>query len=114
MNTQPLDEEEVFQAAREIEDHGARRQYLERACHQDRRLRRRIELLLAADQKQDVFLKSVGGCDAPTTTSVAESPGSLIGPYKLLEQVGEGGMGVVFVAEQMEPVRRRVALKIIK
>src|SRR5205823_4806241 len=48
--------------------------------------------------------------DRPT----AEAVGTLIGPYKLLEQIGEGGMGVVYVAEQIEPVRRRVALKIIK
>src|SRR5262249_7981389 len=49
-------------------------------------------------------------CDQP----VREGPGTLIGPYKLLEQIGEGGMGLVFVAEQQQPVRRRVALKVIK
>src|SRR5438067_1505898 len=56
--------------------------------------------------------------DAPAETSiyrpVAEGPGSRIGPYKLLQQIGEGGFGVVYMAEQQEPVRRKVALKIIK
>src|SRR5262249_11337049 len=47
-------------------------------------------------------------------TPIAEAPGTQIGPYKLLQQIGEGGMGVVFMAEQMHPVRRTVALKIIK
>src|SRR5262249_22610180 len=44
----------------------------------------------------------------------AEAPGTVVGPYKLLQQIGEGGMGVVFMAEQEKPVRRKVALKIIK
>src|SRR5205823_4008909 len=51
------------------------------------------------------------GADA---TALAERPGTVIGPYKLLEQIGEGGFGVVFMAEQQEPVRRKVALKVIK
>src|SRR5207247_8302740 len=54
---------------------------------------------------------------APRTADyepIAERPGSTIGPYKLLQQIGEGGMGVVYMAEQTEPVRRKVALKIIK
>src|SRR5262249_41265982 len=55
---------------------------------------------------------------APTITvnsrPLAEGPGTVIGPYKLLEQIGEGGMGVVYMAEQTKPVRRKVALKIIK
>ncbi len=114
MNAQQLDEEAIFQQAREIDDYGARRQYLERACDQNQRLRRRVESLLEADQKQDGFLKSIGGHSASTTSPAGEVPGTQIGRYKLLEQVGEGGMGVVFVAEQTEPVRRRVALKIIK
>ena len=45
---------------------------------------------------------------------IGEQPGTIIGPYKLLEQIGEGGFGVVFMAEQQQPVRRKVALKIIK
>ena len=51
---------------------------------------------------------------APSRPPIGEGPGTLIGPYKLLEQIGEGGFGVVFMAEQQQPVRRKVALKIIK
>ena len=52
--------------------------------------------------------------DATLDVPIGERPGTVIGPYKLLEQIGEGGFGVVFMAEQTEPVRRKVALKIIK
>jgi serine/threonine protein kinase/tetratricopeptide (TPR) repeat protein len=80
-------------------------------------LRQRIDRLLAAHRQADSFLEApaVGeatsaGPDSPVT----ERPGTVIGPYKLLEQIGEGGFGVVFMAEQVQPVRRRVALKVIK
>src|SRR5262249_53003731 len=52
--------------------------------------------------------------DQPPPRPIAEGPGSWVGPYKLLQQIGEGGMGVVFMAEQDKPVRRKVALKVIK
>ncbi len=51
---------------------------------------------------------------SPADPPLAERPGTVIGPYKLLQQIGEGGMGVVFMAEQTEPIQRTVALKIIK
>src|SRR5207253_6497887 len=51
---------------------------------------------------------------ATVAASITERPGSVIGPYKLMEQIGEGGMGLVFVAEQQHPVRRKVAVKVIK
>jgi serine/threonine protein kinase len=62
------------------------------------------------------FLENPAAGDALTGPyiPIAESPGSIIGPYKLLQKIGEGGMGVVYMAEQQEPVRRKVALKIIK
>jgi serine/threonine protein kinase/lipopolysaccharide biosynthesis regulator YciM len=92
--------------------------YLDRACKDEPELRRRIESLLKASESQGGFLDSPSGSgqSAPLRSSVplSEKPGDRIGPYKLLEQIGEGGCGVVYVAEQTEPVRRRVALKIIK
>jgi serine/threonine protein kinase len=89
--------------------------YLERACGTDGQLRQRVEgLLTAHDQAGDFLVQS-----APETEAVAEAPfgeksGDRIGRYKLLQQIGEGGCGVVYLAEQERPVRRRVALKIIK
>ncbi len=97
---------------------GERAGYLDRACGGDPGLRARIEALLRAHEKAGHFLEG----DSPAPPAIAtvnepplsERPGSLIGPYKLLEQVGEGGMGTVFMAQQTEPVQRRVALKLIK
>src|SRR4029077_19948147 len=78
----------------------------------DAALRRRVEELLKAHDQPDSFL------DAPAATldvpPITEGPGTLIGPYKLLEQIGEGGFGIVFMAEQQQPVRRKVALKVLK
>ncbi len=89
--------------------------YLEEACGQDQQLRARVERLLSAQSQVASFLEApapeLGATiDGPPT----EHPGAVIGPYKLLQQIGEGGMGVVFMAEQTEPIARRVALKIIK
>src|SRR5271166_4202802 len=80
----------------------------------DEDIRRRVKLLLAA-HRDDSFLASPapalqGTIDDPG----AERPGTIIGPYKLLEQIGEGGFGLVFMAEQQQPVRRKVALKVLK
>src|SRR6185295_4441763 len=81
----------------------------------DEKLRRRVEALLRAHAESDDLLDppkpGVGTVDeAP----IVERPGTRIGQYKLMEQIGEGGFGLVFVAEQQEPVRRKVALKVIK
>src|SRR5450631_59038 len=62
----------------------------------------------------DVTIKSSPSTDLPPTVPITEKPGDRIGRYKLLERIGEGGCGVVYVAEQTEPVRRRVAIKVIK
>jgi serine/threonine protein kinase/tetratricopeptide (TPR) repeat protein len=86
--------------------------YLDQACGGDQRLRADLESLLAADARDGGFLD--GPAAATMDCPIAERPGTTIGPYKLLQQIGEGGMGVVFMAEQERPVRRRVALKIIK
>ena len=76
--------------------------------------RRRVELLLEADDRTAGILeRGPDGLTGPHEPP-GERPGDRVGPYKLLQQIGEGGMGVVYMAEQTEPVRRRVALKIIK
>jgi serine/threonine protein kinase len=108
-------EEAVFQAALELEVAGERAAYLEAACASEPELRRRVEALLRR------CAESQGPLDRPAPSIVTtadeplvECPGTIIGPYKLMEQIGEGGMGLVFVAEQQRPVRRKVALKVIK
>jgi serine/threonine protein kinase len=92
--------------------------YLDRVCCDDADLRRRVEDLLAAHRQANSLLDGNGIGDRLAATvaldSIAERPGTIIGPYKLLQQIGEGGMGTVFMAEQENPVKRRVALKIIK
>jgi len=86
--------------------------YLDRVCGGDAELRGEVESLLAAAAKRPSYFA------APTAGGAAagplESPGTRIGPYRLLEEIGQGGFGTVYLAEQDEPVRRRVALKIIK
>ena len=94
-----------------------RNAYLDRACGGDDELRRKVEALLKSNDRAGNFLEE------PPTGSISEGrakfaagekPGDRIGHYKLLQQIGEGGGGVVFMAEQEAPVHRRVALKIIK
>ena len=87
--------------------------FLGSACGDDADLRERVEVLLLAHLNPGSFLESppVATIALPTVT---EQPGTLIGRYKLLQQIGEGGFGVVYMAEQTKPVRRKVALKIIK
>jgi WD40 repeat protein/serine/threonine protein kinase len=93
--------------------------YLEIACGGDLELRRRAEALLKAHEGEDAILDQALLRSDITEINrnhpkVTDGPGTLIGSYKLLEQVGEGGFGVVFMAEQQHPVRRKVALKVIK
>jgi serine/threonine protein kinase len=110
-------EKAIFAAAQQLppEDRAA---YLDEACGDNGPLRRRIEALLNASEQSGAFLEVSA---APTlrrtpaaSIPLAEKPGDKVGRYKLLQQIGEGGCGVVYMAEQEEPVRRRVALKIIK
>ncbi len=90
--------------------------FLDQQCGDDPDLRREVEELITAHQKAGQFLG--GSASSNPTQSMAstlkEQVGSRIGTYKLLQQIGEGGFGVVYLAEQTEPVRRKVALKIIK
>ncbi|HEX2838484.1 MAG TPA: serine/threonine-protein kinase [Phycisphaerales bacterium] len=90
---------------------GERSAFLHRVCADDPALRREVESLLAAGQSSPDFLASptVGGVPG----GHGESPGDHIGPYRLLQQVGRGGFGTVYMAEQESPVRRKVALKIV-
>ena len=113
-------EQEIFEQALALPSREAREAYLLGACGQNRDLRRRIEELLAAfnDAAEMDFLKT-GDRVKKTQTLLLdvrpdEGPGTVIGRYKLLQKIGEGGMGEVYMAEQAQPVRRRVALKIIK
>jgi serine/threonine protein kinase len=106
---------EIFLDALAIGSAEGRRAFLDRACGEDAALRGEVEGLLAHHPQVGSFLES-GAPDSPITTgpSSDEGPGPIIGPYKLLQQIGEGGMGTVFMAEQGQPVRRKVALKVIK
>src|SRR5262249_678327 len=113
-NPSPL--EAIFFAALEKDSPQERAAYLDEACAGDPDLRRRIEKMLAAQAQAGTFLEqpalAIGGTvkDLP----IAEAPGTMIGKYKLLEPIGEGGMGAVWMAQQTEPVKRVVALKFIK
>jgi tetratricopeptide (TPR) repeat protein/serine/threonine protein kinase len=115
-----MQEQAIFIEALEKEDHAERVAFLDRACAGDAALRERIERLLQRHAQADSFLESrAPGADttAPGGGALAaagESAGSVIGPYKLLQQIGEGGMGTVWMAQQTEPVKRLVALKLIK
>lgn len=100
---------DLFNEARAKASAGEREAYLRAACGGDAALRQQVEALLAADSAADNFLQPPSE-DAPAD----EGPGTVIGRYKLLQRIGEGGFGVVYMAEQLEPVRRKVALKIIK
>jgi WD40 repeat protein/serine/threonine protein kinase len=130
---------EIFADALEKANAAERAAYLAQACGNDVQLRQHVEALLQAHEKAGAFLEQPpaaafgvpalagpvspppeGGTpngSGPTvvvSTPLTEKPGDRIGRYKLLQQIGEGGCGVVYMAEQEEPIRRRVALKVIK
>jgi serine/threonine-protein kinase len=116
MATQQIDEKAIFNAARQIADSAARDEYLAQACGDDIPAIQRIRDLLRIHEQERSFLESPpAGLESNAAVPLMiEQPGAVIGPYKLLQQIGEGGFGVVFLAEQERPVKRRVALKIIK
>jgi WD40 repeat protein/serine/threonine protein kinase len=120
-----MNERDLFAAALDKHDPAERAAYLEASCAHDPELRRRVERLLRLHGEAGSFLEQPAAPPARTVDSEPGVPpgesgpapevvGSRIGPYKLLQQLGEGGMGIVWVAEQTEPVKRRVALKVIK
>jgi serine/threonine protein kinase len=100
-------EKTIFLEAAEIASPSDRVAFLDRACAGEAQLRAAVEALLLSHQRSHDVLDA-------TAATRAERPGTMIGPYKILQQIGEGGMGVVYMAEQTEPIARRVALKIIK
>jgi serine/threonine protein kinase len=108
--------EEIAAAALAISLHEQRPPFLENACAGDLNLRRRVESLLHAEAETDVArgVTTEIGTTPPGPASSTEGPGTRVGPYKLLRIIGSGGMGMVWVAEQGHPLRREVALKIIK
>ena len=113
------DEEAIFQVARRIEPPNAHTAYLVQVCGADQFLHGRVLALLGPPDEVDPFLETPpSACcvenGATADQRLSEHPGTRIGTYKLLQQIGEGGMGVVFMAEQLEPVRRKVAIKVVK
>ncbi|PYK63460.1 MAG: hypothetical protein DME21_02865 [Verrucomicrobia bacterium] len=133
MNDARQQEETLFDAARKLTDPVQRKAFVDAACADNPELRRRLLILLSAEPDADKFFEESGAAlNAPgdaaespaekaeqgdtvrVTLPPEEQPGARIGHYKLREKLGEGGCGVVYVAEQEEPVRRRVALKVIK
>jgi serine/threonine protein kinase/tetratricopeptide (TPR) repeat protein len=107
--------DDVYLAALERESAEQRSAYLEEACAGHPELRRRVERLLETQAKIGSFLEAPAPEICPTVGEPnREHPGTVIGPYKLLQQIGDGGMGVVWMAEQTHPVQRKVALKVIK
>jgi serine/threonine protein kinase len=119
---------EIFLAAVEQPDPTGRAAFLREACGADEALRQQVEALLRRHEQAGGFLESPSAGLAQTVDSdqgaaVVPLPlaacgpqavGGRIGPYKLLQQLGEGGMGTVYLAEQEQPVQRRVALKVVK
>src|SRR5262245_32239568 len=109
-------ESEIFTEALSVPV-GERAVFLDKACRGDGVLRRKVEALLKSHEGVGDFLEEAPDemvKEARVAATVDEKPFARIGRYKLLQQIGEGGCGVVFMAEQEEPVRQRVALKIIK
>jgi serine/threonine protein kinase/tetratricopeptide (TPR) repeat protein len=109
-----LQPDEVFCSAIERTSPGERAAYLDQVCADDAELRRRVERLLEAHAHAGSFLAAGPPGTPATADAPVEAVGTVIGPYHLLEQIGEGGFGVVFMAEQHEPIRRKVALKLLK
>src|ERR1700740_2427778 len=121
MPADPQRIQSIFLAALEAADPADRAALLARECGDDAELRQRVEVLLQAHDRSGSFLDKPAvqpvttdlpagqWIDRDAPLALAERPGMRVGRYKLLQQIGEGGMGVVYMAEQQEPVRRMVA-----
>jgi tetratricopeptide (TPR) repeat protein len=115
MEDSPMSDSGIFKAAVKLAP-DQRAAYLDQACGPDRELRGEVESLLRAHDASSGFLQDLSARQLATVDHepIIERPGIVIGPYKLLEQIGEGGFGVVFMAEQTQPIRRKVALKVLR
>src|SRR5262245_910927 len=110
---QPI--ESILAAAVEIDSAPERHAFIDHACAGDAELKRRVDELVENHFRAGSFLESPASPVGDTLDDpIRESPGAVIGPYRLMEEIGAGGFGLVFVAEQQQPVRRKVALKVIK
>jgi serine/threonine protein kinase len=127
MNSSERKEVEIFNAALEKSSAAEQAAYLDEACKGNEPLLKRVQTLLRAHAEAESFFRPMSPDDSEADNcsdgpgnstqilgAVTERPGDIIGHYKLLQQIGEGGFGVVYMAQQQEPVKRRVALKIIK
>ena len=116
MPTGNLNDKSIFNVARKFDSEGDRRKYLQRVCRENVAQLDRVTALLDGFEKDSQFLESPAADLQQTSVATRgiEIRGTQIGPYTIREQLGEGGMGVVYVAEQFEPVCRKVALKLIK
>jgi serine/threonine protein kinase len=117
MAVQPPSAKAIFDEAVELPSPAERQAYLDQACAGAPELRLKVEALLKAYEQAGSFLEQPAVADQIVTVDnvpLSEGPSTVIGSYKLLEQIGEGGFGIVFMAEQQRPVRRKVALKVLK
>ena len=117
MNSSKPEAKSVFGRAAEIPSPAGRNAFLDEACAGHPAVRAEVETLLKALGNAGAFMASPAALAGETVayvTPISEGEGTVIGPYTLRELIGEGGMGLVFVAEQTQPVRRKVALKVIK
>jgi len=116
MSDRNTNEEAIFKAAAKLKTAAEQKAYVENACGDDSELLARVTSLLEVSGSRNSILDVLIAEPevTPDDQPIAEGPGTVIGRYKLLERIGEGGMAVVYMAEQEKPIRRKVALKIIK
>ena len=114
MTELPLPEESIFAQRLEITSAAERAAFLDRSCGNNQALRTEVEALLRVQERSGDLLDLHEDESFTTDLPAGEGRGTVIGPYKLLEPIGEGGMGTVWMAEQTEPIQRRVAVKVVK